>query len=295
MRQDIDQAISNGILKPASELRLNPEADEEFKDGLILGQDASKLFCNVVNSNRVEKLLERSQYSDYLVVPTKFGFRKMVRIMAIVLSFVNKCRRRVPTSLVLTENPEFRFSIFLSVRDMLPEYHVVSKVQLFEYFATCSNESLKARFTCTQTKNSGVENIEITDDYVSQALIYLYKKATCEVLKFNSKEKVDKIGVIKDGILLSKGRILDGMNFVQAGGMAVTGLDDLGVKAYTPVIDRFSPLAYSIGNHIHWDIGKHHGIETCNRISLENVTILQGVNLYKELSENCVRCRMRRR
>ena len=62
MRQELSAAVSNGILKPVSELRLNPESDEEFKEGLLLSQDTEKFFCNVASGNRVDKLIERSHY-----------------------------------------------------------------------------------------------------------------------------------------------------------------------------------------------------------------------------------------
>ena len=111
---------------------------------------------------------------------------------------------------------------------------------------------------------------------------------------FNSAAKVDKIAILKDGILFSRGRIVDGMNFVQTGGLELPDLDLLGIKAHIPVVDRFSPLAYSIANHVHWNLSKHRGIETCNRISLGHVNILQGASLYKEIGEECLRCRMKR-
>ena len=100
---------------------------------------------------------------------------------------------------------------------------------------------------------------------------------------------------MKDGILFSKGRIIDGMNFVQTGGIQIGELGHFGIKAHIPLIDRHSPLAYSIALYVHWILAKHRGIETCNRISLGHVNILQGASLYKELGEECVRCRMKRK
>ena len=100
---------------------------------------------------------------------------------------------------------------------------------------------------------------------------------------------------MKDGILFSKGRIMDGMNFVQTGGLEISDLGNLGIKAHISVVDRQSPLAYSIANHDHWNLAKHRGMETCNRISLEHVNILQGASLYREMGEECLRCRMKRK
>ena len=134
-----------------------------------------------------------------------------------------------------------------------------------------------------------------TDEFLHQALVYLYRKATKEVIQFTPKEKVEKIGVLKDDILFSKGRIMEGMNFTQTGGIKVTGLGNLGLRSHVPVIDRFSPLAYAIGNYVHWELSKHRGAETCNRLSLEYVSIVQSSSLYKEIGDNCVWCRMKRK
>ena len=61
------------------------------------------------------------------------------------------------------------------------------------------------------------------------------------------------------------------------------------------MIDRYSPLAYAIGNYVHWNLAKHRGPETCSRISLENVHIMQGASLYREIGENCIKCRIKRK
>ena len=138
------------------------------------------------------------------------------------------------------------------------------------------------------------ESSHPTDKYIHQALMYFFKKATQEVLQFNSSAKVEKIAIMKEGILFSKSRIIDGVNYAETGGLEVNDLNYLGIKAHTPVIDRFSPLAYAIASYVHNDLAKHRGMETCNRISLGQVSIIQGANLYKELGEQCIRCRMKR-
>ena len=65
---------------------------------------------------------------------------------------------------------------------------------------------------------------------------------------------------------------------------------NLGMNVFTPVLDRFSSLSYSIANHIHYEVAKHTGVESCFRVSLGICSIIQGFGLFKELSEECVRC-----
>ena len=99
---------------------------------------------------------------------------------------------------------------------------------------------------------------------------------------------------MKDGVLLSKGRILDGMNFLETADLDTLSLGSLGVKTMIPVVDRFSPLAYSLAQHFHWTVAKHRGFETCLRISLEHVHILQGMSLFREIANECFKCKMKR-
>lgn len=82
------------------------------------------------------------------------------------------------------------------------------------------------------------------------ALTYLYKKASADVKKFNSKKAVEKITTEQDEILFSKTRILDSMSFAEIGDLGLTDLPAMGIKPHVPVIDRHSPLAYCIAQHI---------------------------------------------
>ena len=99
----------------------------------------------------------------------------------------------------------------------------------------------------------------------------------------------------KNNVLLSKGRLIDGMNIMETGGLNYGDLGELGINVQVPVLDRHSPLSYSIADHIHWDLAKHKGMETCSRMSLEKVHILQGSSLYREIGEECIRCKMKRK
>ena len=251
---------------------------------MVFGGEAPDLFCNAVSKFRVEQLQLRVEYSNYLLLPTKFQFRKVVRIMAIVMGFIRKCRKNKPIKSVELSG-KFKFTIFHLRKSegkngVDPTGSGDDQAGLFYNFRDKTSNT-DAIFTSTQIDRS--ENPEITGKYLHDALVYLYRRATKEVLHFNSKVKVDKVGVMKDGILFSKGRIVDGMNFVQTGGLEIKDLGSLGIKSHLPVIDRHSPLAYSIANHIHWNIARHRGIKTCNRISMEHVNILQGASLYKEM------------
>ena len=335
MHWEVSKAVEKGILKPISEVRsLEEKESDDYKEGLIFGNDIPDVMCNTVKSSRVDFIHQRAEFSKYLVLPTKFGFKKVVRIMALVLTFISKCRRKATTKLKLdmaAMQDGFKFTLFfvqmtdkeISGNDdgaaghpndlfgdgdkqliEVPEeqssppipsdpVHLSSRswhdVQLEEGNGQGRGEAKSV------DEPHKPESSHPTDKYIHQALMYFFKKATQEVLQFNSSAKVEKIAIMKEGILFSKSRIIDGVNYAETGGLEVNDLNYLGIKAHTPVIDRFSPLAYAIASYVHNDLAKHRGMETCNRISLGQVSIIQGANLYKELGEQCIRCRMKRK
>ena len=49
---------------------------------------------HVVNPGRLSLIQERSQFSDYLIIPTKFSFQSMVRIYGYVMTFITKCKAK---------------------------------------------------------------------------------------------------------------------------------------------------------------------------------------------------------
>ena len=151
----------------------------------------------------------------------------------------------------------------------------------------------KDMFSSTQTQE-GDGVMMLGDRFVNMSLLYLFRKATDEVKEFNSSAVVQKVAVEVDGVLLSAGRIINEMEFMQTGEIEVD-LGSLGIRTRLPILDRHSPLAYSIAQYVHWDLAKHRGAETCSRISLEHVSIMQGAALYRELGQNCPRCAIKRK
>ena len=91
----------------------------------------------------------------------------------------------------------------------------------------------------------------LSNSSIHLALLYLYRKGSVEVKHFTSKKVLDKIAYEADGILLSKGGLLDGMNFSETGEFGDFNLGSLGVKVNIPVLERYYPLSYSIAQYVH--------------------------------------------
>ena len=141
----------------------------------------------------------------------------------------------------------------------------------------------------------GKASVPLLDVDISRALEYLFVLATKEVKKFNKEEMVNRIAVENQGILFSKSRLLDCHRFTVAAGLETTGLGDANLNMITPLIDRHSPLAYAVGDYIHRVLCSHRGYEACYRMSLTFCHIIQGANLFKEIGNDCVKCKMFRK
>ena len=306
MQGDMEKAVSEGHLKPAKELRLSRELEDEYSRGLLFESQIPEIITrgHAVNQNRVSLLQQRADFSNYILLPTKLSFPATVRVYSMVMAFVSKSRRNRKLVGALLRQAGLNFAVFTTTQpESEAQFRFVEKQTEFEvgdeetrslvnfFFGQVS---LTNKITCQETQVEHVRNIEVSDKFINMAMVYLYRKGSNEVKEFNPKSTIKKHMIEKDGILLSKNRMIAGLDYINTGELNIN-LGALGIKVHAPVLDRFSPLAYSIAQHVHWELAPHRGMETHNRVSLEHVHILQGMTLYKELSQECIRCNMRRK
>ena len=146
------------------------------------------------------------------------------------------------------------------------------------------------KITSLRSKQLDKLNQEVDTKEVEK---YLFRKATSEVKAFLPSTKFKKISKMKDDILYYTGRILptDEATIV---GNATKVMKDLSVLHFlVPIVDRHSPLAYSIVNQIHWNhqTAKHSGVETTWRYVLQVAYIIEGRSLVKQIRSTCTKCR----
>ena len=297
-----EKAMKHEILKPVSEMRMKKEEEDIFNEGCVFDRNSEiKTRGHFVNEKRVAKLQERAVFSDYLILPTKFGFRKLVRTYSYVMSFISKLKQRVkkrrPDLFTSEVKEKISFSMFHAFvkqtsADLTSESDVNENQNgqvLLVYFGQYTITATPAdNFTMTQT-NRAAANVIPSDEYINLALCYLFRKASLEVKHFNQKSTLEKIAVEADGVLFNSGRFLQGMRFIEAGGLNAGDLGSLGINVRVPVLDRHSPLTYCIAQHIHWCLALHRGPETCYRTSLQHCYIMQGLPLFTELQTECIR------
>ena len=93
--------------------------------------------------------------------------------------------------------------------------------------------------------NNNAKLIKLSDEELSAALDYLFKKAANEVKEYNTKKDVEKVAIEEDGVLYHKSRLLEAAEIKAVGHLA----DSINLETFTgigfkvPVIDQHSPLA----------------------------------------------------
>ena len=307
MREDISEAVSKNILTPANQLRLKPEMEEEFNEGIVFertpdiltpghivnaGNSLQQEIIAMVNIKK-EKILERAKFSKYPLSPTKFTFDKVVRIYGYIFMFLQGFKLMKKR---LEERRMIKLKFKMFVVQEISQRGYLSVPLTFHYQSTKKITSTPADGSGVGTKFEGTHKIQLSDEFVNDALNYLFRKASDEVQNFNQKDKIMKIGVEKEGVLFSRSRILEGQRFILAGDLKNSNiLMEANLNFFTPVVDRFSPLAYSIAMYVHYELMKHAGEETCYRCSLGHCHIIQGMGLFKEINEDCVRCKQMRK
>ena len=65
------------------------------------------------------------------------------------------------------------------------------------------------------------------------------------------------------------------------------------LKYHVPLVDKHSPIAYSIVNEVHWNdsVANHSGNETVLRYTLDYAYILGGRDLVSLVRKECARCK----
>ena len=222
MRHSVDDAVSNGILTHISKMRLSETETEDFNKGFIYEKTKdilTKGHITVLATARVEKVLERAEFSQYLIPMNKFRFEKTVRVLSLLVKFLNiKTKGKFSEK---TKKHEMKFNAFVlpeKVTSVLPsEYSdLASKFSLASQFKSMlpllksSDAFYGISFGCKDPniKFVGKYHAELSDDDISWSLHYLFSKATEELKHFQKKEFLDKISIEKDGILMCRSRLL---------------------------------------------------------------------------------------
>jgi hypothetical protein len=175
---------------------------------------------------------------------------------------------------------------------------VVRLVALVQRFISKCRKRVADRKTANtneQTPNPPAHQsaLILSKGEIRDARNYYFRKATEEIKHFVKKEKYENISKEIDGILHYSGRVLPGQQFNPV--VNLTGImKDLTMSTFcVPLIEKHSPLAYSLINEVHWydSVAMHAGVETNLRYILQQAYIMEGRELVKRFKRGCERCR----
>ena len=139
------------------------------------------------------------------------------------------------------------------------------------------------KFTTLQDKAV----VQVSEDDIRRAKQLIFTWTTAEVKHFNKKE-VLKDCVMQDGVLKYTGRFLD-MSEISTPTNIFLDVDPLTFNV--PVVDRHSPVAYSVMIHAHVDLTHHGGAVSTLRASMQVAFILRGKDLAVEVRRDCAFCK----
>ena len=128
-------------------------------------------------------------------------------------------------------------------------------------------------------------NLEQTD--LAAATNIIFKIATTEVKQFCDKKDL-KDCVEEDDILKYTGRFVDGLKVENKSPLF---LDVSPLSFNVPLVDRYSPVAYSIMMHAHMTMTQHGGVQSTLRASRTVAFIIKGRDLAKEVKKECGFCK----
>ena len=297
MKLSIDKAIESGVIKTAGDIKLSNDEKKVFKKELVYDTfEEENLGTFAVR--RVEKLdkkeiEERIRFSNYIYPPLKRSLQPTVRVIALVMLACKIFKKRLLLKQI--ERKE-------KTKDDLKELDFPEqKFKVFTIEAESIGLSTKSYKFCHQTNNWSTEEwsnneaklIRLTDEHLSAALEYLFRKANKEVFQFNNHKDIEKVAILEDGILYCRSRLLEAADIKAVGHIA----DSIDIETFTgvnfkvPLVDQHSPLAVSIALYLHYRKYPHRGAETLHRLSLQHCKILKGRQLFTHIAHECCYCK----
>jgi len=225
-------------IKTVAQITLNSEqkiaASLELRARDVMGIHTNSL---------VDKVGTRYSFSNYVVDPNRNSWPKSVRIMGMVLAFVDRLRRR-----------EW-------VKDWFPKKDDGKRLRDFSH---------SSEYNLTRATN------------------YFFFKATREVKQFAKKKDWEGCELREGKILYYDSRVIEGQEVENKLG---PGLDVQPLMYVKPLVDRYSPVAYSIMSYAHIVLARHRNSAETLRESRGLAYVLGGRDLASEIRDACPFCR----
>ena len=220
---------------------------------------------------------ERYKFSKYLINPNKFRFRTIIRILGIVILFIQKISKNCKKS------QEFGF---MKNQSFVTDWGQLTQTKGEYVVSLLENNS--------NSKPNTMAVLHLPDEILNAAKGHFFRKAALVVKEFVAPFKYEHKSAWKDVILFYTGRILPTQEIEGKISLSDVCLDLASSTFCVPITDAFSPIAYAIVTETHWydPNVKHGGIESVLRYCQNTAYVIGGRALVKSVKRGCAKCRI---
>ena len=279
-------------IKTIEEVKLDAEEKRTYEREVSSEIQGFVAIKNPESHQISKKIRERVQFSGYLLQPNKFRFKSAVRIMGLVFQFILKISRKLKRPLLIQQKGDREIP---SLKHFLacPQKQPVLDVGMSGLL------HMKVESVYNNKQSLQVEKkppvVVLSEKEVDLALRYFYKKTTKEVEKFSTHAKAMKQSVTVDEIRFWTGRLLPSQKFVnpELRPMSSAMIDLSSTVFCVPLVDQYSPVAWSMIHEIHWyhSRAKHSGVATTARAAKEYAYIIGVKEIAELFRKTCGKCR----
>ncbi len=262
------------------EIKLNQQDIAEAKKESIIVQTFFSKSAEF-DGKTDEKIKKRYQFSNYLIDPNRFRFRKIIRVLALVLIFIKRVSKNIKH---IQESKNFK-------HNPPSDFPEVLKFSNDRYAVTT------ARVNDMNLRPSafvGGKVVELTERMLKSAMYYFSIKASEELKRFSNPCIYSNIAKDIDGVLYYSGRILENYKFGGYPELCETAIDLCRTTFCVPIMDQYSPVAIAIALEIHWyhPDAKHKGVDVIWRQMQRVAHIIGGQKLSIAIKQGCKKCRI---
>ena len=210
----------------------------------------------------------------------------------------NECYYPVTTQTKIPDDVKdrYKFSSYIVDPNKYGWNRSIRIIAIIKRFTKCCLDKTKIDLPSSSEQLSD-KFIYLTDNELNDAANYYFRKATLEIKHFLKKESYMSISQGKDTILYYVGRILPNQQITAVHDKTNAMKDLSNISFFVPLVEKHSPIAYSIINEVHWNnkTVRHSGVETILRYTMQYCYIIEGRELVRKFAKSCERCKYLRK
>ena len=244
----------------------------------------------------VHRVKERLEYHEYLVNPIEKPWATSIKILSIVIHFVNKVKGKISrrkslmsTVATSTKSTQETFTVPTELKE------TSSYLCLFNLSKHLDTDQEQPLISATKpesqiTYNSIFSSPKEMAKAREYAVVYFLRLASQELKQFYKPSMLAKHTIYHKGIYFSKQRFLETSQVSDIMGDEIN-IQELGINQQVPCSDRYSPTGISILIHYHRKVCNHQEVDRTWLKCLESIYVFQGQALMMDIVKGCFHCR----